>query len=83
MYQEVENIGSSINVKPNKPDTYDGRRSYLTVSRWLNTVEQYLNLWEIGNDVIVLEGSRKTFAPLYMKRDDAVWWFHLINNDTA
>lgn len=69
----------SFHLKPNKPETYDGRRDYLTVSTLMYTLEQYLNLSQINSPNVSLpEGSKIAFASSYMKGAAAVWWFNIV-----
>lgn len=75
---------SSINLKPNKPDTYDGKRDFLTVNAWLYQVEQYLSLIQLGSpDALISDHNQISFASSYLKGNAAVWWFNLINSNSS
>lgn len=50
----------SFNLKPHKPEPYDGRRNYLTVNAWLYIMEQYFNLSQMNSRNISLSDSNKT-----------------------
>lgn len=75
---------SSINLKPNKPDTYDGTREYVTVNTWLYTIEQYLSLTQLSSPNTPLTDHNKiAFASSYLKGNAAVWWFHIVNSQES
>lgn len=38
----------SINLKPNKPDIFDGKREFLTVNTWICTIDQYLTMAQLN-----------------------------------
>lgn len=72
----------SINLKPNKPDSYDGRRDYLVVNTWLYKVEQYLALTQITRPGVMLDdSSRILFASTFLTGTAAVWWYTLIQSN--
>lgn len=79
MNQEHGIVGA-INLKPNKPETYDGRRDFLAVNTWLFNVEQYLLLSQLSNpNVPIADESRIRFASSYLKGTASVWWFNLFS----
>lgn len=70
-----------INLKPNKPEAYDGTRDYLLVNTWIYNVEQYLNLSQLSSqNVVVSDHNRIAFASSYLKKNAAVWWFNKVNS---
>lgn len=71
---------SSINLKPNKPEAYDGSRDYVKVNTWLYMIEQYLNLTQLSApNIVINDHNRISFASSYLKENAAVWWYHLVN----
>lgn len=72
---------SSINLKPSKPDTYDGTRDFLVVNTWLYKVEQYLSLTQLSSpNVAITYHNRIAFASSYLTGNAAVWWFNLVKS---
>lgn len=72
------NLGS-INLRPNKPDAFDGRRDYLTVNTWLFKVQQYLQLSALsGANAEITDESRIMFASSYLTSTAASWWYTVI-----
>jgi len=68
-----------ISLKPNKPETYDGRRDYLVINTWLYKIEQYLSLLMITNPNMQLdESTRITYASTFFTSTAAVWWYTLV-----
>ena len=65
-------------MKPSKPDKFDGRRDALTVRAWLHSVEKYLRLVQIGQDVEIDARTAVDFASTYMTGTAANWWFTLV-----
>lgn len=73
-------MSSSISLKPNKPEAYEGKRDFVTVSAWLYTVEQYLCLSQVSNPAVVIDDHTKiAFDISYLKGNAAIWWFHKVN----
>lgn len=71
----------SVNLKPNKPDAFDGRRDFLAVSTWLFKVEQYLTLSAISNpSATISDESRIMFASSFMTSTAASWWYTIIQS---
>lgn len=54
-----DNQTGSVNLKPKHPESYDGKRDFLTVSTWLYKVEQYLLLVQINNPGISFTEENK------------------------
>lgn len=74
----------SINLKPNKPEAYDGRRDFLVVSTWLYKVEQYLVLMQLNNPAAqLLEANRILYASTFLTGTAAVWWYTLVQSNTV
>jgi hypothetical protein len=48
-----------LNLKPVKPESYDGKRDSLTVESWLYQVEQYLALVQVGAPETHINDVRK------------------------
>lgn len=71
----------TINLKPNKPESYDGRRDFLVVNTWLYKVEQYLVLVQLSNPGVQLtEGNRILYASTFLTGTAAVWWYTLVQS---
>lgn len=74
----------SINLKPNKPEPFDGRRDYLVVNTWLYKIEQYLTLVQLSNPGLPLsEGNRILYASTFLTETAAVWWYTLVQANTV
>lgn len=72
---------SSVNLKPNKPEPYDGTRDYLKVNTWLYTIERYLSLTQLASPTAAIsDHNRISFASSYLKGNAAVLWFNMVNN---
>lgn len=68
-----------ISLKPNKPETYDGKRDFLTVNTWLYKVEQYLTLIHLTNPGTPLnDASRVMYASTFLTGTAAVWWHTVV-----
>lgn len=75
---------TSINLKPNKPETYDGTRDFVNVSTWLYKVEQFLSLTQLSAPTtIITDHNRIAFASSYLSGNAAIWWFHLVSSATT
>lgn len=75
---------SSINLKPNKPECYDGKRDFLTVNTWIYTIGQYLSLTQLSSPSIqITEHNRIAFASSYLKGNAAVRWYNLVNSPSV
>ena len=76
----MENQGS-VNLKPNKPEPYDGRRDCLVVNTWLYKVEKYLVLAGIANPAVPLNDANQIlFASTFLTGTAAVWWYTLVQS---
>lgn len=74
------NLGS-INIRPNKPDTFDGKRDFLSVSTWLFKVQQYLSLIVLSNpNSVISDDNRIMFASSFMTGTAASWWYTIVQS---
>eukprot|EP00171_Calliarthron_tuberculosum_P018338 IDg18338t1 len=74
----------SINLKPNKPEPYEGNRDYLVVNTWLYKVEQYLVLVQLCNPGVPLtEENKILYASTFLTSTAAVWWYTLVQANTV
>lgn len=72
---------SSINLKPNKPDSFEGTRDFLTLNNWLYTIEQYLSLTRISVPTISITDHNKiAIASSYLKGNAAIWLYNKVNS---
>lgn len=72
----------AINLKPNKPETFDGRRDFITVSSWLFKVEQYLSLTQLSNPAApISDQNRIAFASSFLTSTAASWWFTIVQSN--
>src|SRR5262249_35154713 len=55
-------------IKPNKPETFEGRRDGAQVDRWLFQVYQYCEF------VKMKDSDRVPFAALFLRGSAATWW---------
>lgn len=75
---------SSISLKGNKPETFNGNRDFLGVNTWLYKIEQYLALTQISSPQVTLTDlNRITFASSYFSGNAAVWWFNIVQSVAA
>ena len=52
-----------VNLKPNKPESFAGKRDSVTVNAWLYQVEKHLNLLQMSSPDMLIDGSiRLSFA---------------------
>ena len=65
-------------MKPSKPEKFDGRLNALTVRAWLHSVEKYLRLVQIGQDVKIDARTAVDYTSTYMTGTDANRWFTLV-----
>lgn len=71
----------SINLKPNKPDAFDGKRYFLAVSTCLFKVQQYLSLSALSNhSTEITDEKRIMFASSYMTNMVASWWYTVVQS---
>lgn len=72
---------SSISLKSNKPEPFDGTRVYLTVNTWIYSIEKYLSLSKIRlPNTELSDHNKKAFASSYLKDNATVWWCNIINS---
>lgn len=80
--EEAINTGSpmgSINVKPNRPDPYNGKRDILTVRTWLYKVEQYLNLSQLrSTNANFTQVNKVLFTSTFLGEMTAIWWCNVV-----
>lgn len=70
-------------LKPNKPNTFKGRRDELEVRAWLYQVKQYLFLVEIGNLAGITEETKVNYASTFLEGTAAAWWYTLVDSNTV
>lgn len=71
---------SSIQLKPNKPEVYDGSREFLKASIWLYSVEQFLSIAQLSSPTIAItDQNRISFAKSFQTGNDSVWSYNLVN----
>ena len=69
----------SLNLKPAKPGSYEGKRDSLTVETWLYQVEQYLALVQIGAPSTPINDVTKiSYASSLFTQTAATWWYMLV-----
>lgn len=57
----------SINLKPNKAESFKGKKDFLTVNTWLFHVQQYLSLTFFSNPyAIILVETRVMFVSFFI-----------------
>lgn len=77
-------VAGAINLKPNKPETFDVRRDFLAVNNWLFNIEQYLTLSQLSNpNALISDENRIRLASSYLKGTVAVWWFNVVSSGNA
>lgn len=74
------NLGS-INLKPNKPDLYDGKRDFLAVNTWLFKIQQDLSLAALSNPSVKLtDENRIMFASSFLTSTATSWWYTVVQS---
>lgn len=74
------NLGS-MNLKPNKPDLYDGKRDFLAVNTWIFKIQQYLSLAALSNPATQLtDENRILFASSFLTSTAASWWYTVVQS---
>lgn len=70
-----------VYLKPNKPETYGGRRDFLSVNTWMFKVEHYLALYQLNdtNDPIFDENN-VCFGSSFFKGSAAIWWYNNVGS---
>lgn len=75
---------SSVNLVPNKPDSFDRVRDILTVNTWVYLVEQFLLLTKISYPAVFLnDEGRITFASTFATKTAAVWMYTVVQGTVA
>ncbi len=73
-----------INLKPNKPEPFDGKRDYLVANTWLYKIKQYLALLQFGNPRShISEETKITFSTTLLTGTTAEWWFPLVQGPNS
>ena len=73
-----------VNLKPNKPEPFSGKRDAVTVAAWLYQIETYLNLLQVSNpEMPIDQGIRVSFASTLLKGNAANWWYMLVQSGQA
>ena len=75
-----DNDFGSPGLKPKQPDSYDGRRDYLSVNTWLYKLEQYLSILMVLNPSLtrMSENGRVMLASTFLTGTAAVWWHTIV-----
>lgn len=77
----VQQAPGAINLKPNKPDAFEGKRDFLAVSSWIFKMEQYLSLTQLSNPTTnISDENRITFASSFFTGNAASWWFTVVRS---
>lgn len=71
----------SLNIKPKRPDAYDGKRDHMTVEAWIYSVESYLKLVQLGSTVAISDNDKMTFAATLFSGSAANWWFVVVQSN--
>lgn len=73
----------SINLKPKKSDTFDGKRDVLIVNSRIYQLEQYLALVEFGSPGNVLQDrTRIMYVSTFFSATAKVGWFTKVRRNT-
>jgi Retrotransposon gag protein len=69
----------SLNLKPVRPGSYEGKHDSLTVETWLYQVEQHLALVQIGAPSTPINDVTKiSYASSLFTQTAATWWYMLV-----
>lgn len=73
-----------IGFKPKQPESYGGKRDYLSVSTWIFKMEQYFHLVGMFKPgMLATDASRIMFASTFLVESAAIWWFTLAQTNTT
>jgi hypothetical protein len=69
----------SLNLKPVKHGSYEGKRDSLNLETWLYQVEQYLVLVQIGAPSTPINDVTKiSYASSLFTQTAATWWYRFV-----
>ena len=70
-------------LKPNKPVCFEGKRDEYAVKTWLYQVKQYLALVQVGNQTVLDDKTKISFAATFLTGTAAAWWYTVVNANTV
>lgn len=77
-----EELSESMNLRPNRPDKYAGKRDFLAINTWIYKVDQYLSLMQISNPSrTISEDAKIMFGTSFLSETAAIWWFTLVQDN--
>ncbi len=71
-----------MNLKPNKPGKYNGKRDEVLVRSWIYQVSQYLALVKVGNETNLDKKTKISFATSFLTGTAASWWYTRVISST-
>lgn len=76
-------VQGTINLKPHKPEVYDGKRDFLTVNSWRFNIENFLELTQLRPPGTPISDENKSFSASFLREIAAVWWPSLVSSGVA
>ena len=67
-----------MSLKPNKPSTFVGKRDEYAVRTWVYQVKQYLDLIQVGNQQVIEDATKISYAATFLSGTAAAWWYTLV-----
>lgn len=65
----------SLNLKPKRPEVFDGKRDQMTVEAWIYSIDSYIQLVQLGSPVAISDSDKIKFAATLFSGSAASWWF--------
>ena len=73
-----------VGFKPRQPDSFNGKRDFLSVSNWMFKMEQYFYLVGIFKPgILASDETRIMSASLFLTQNAALWWYTLVKSNLA
>lgn len=74
----------AITLRPKQPETYEGKRDFLTVNTWIYKLEQYIALQAVVNPTLDFnDGNKILFATTFLSGSAAIWWYSTVRANQA
>lgn len=70
-----------FDLKPNKPELYDGKREALAVYAWTYKMEQYFELIELGRNGAALPEKARIIIASQSLTGAASYWYFMLSKD--
>lgn len=64
-----------VNLRPNSPESFNGKRELLVVNTWLYKLDQYFNLIQLAQSNPISDQNKITYASTLLIESTAIWWY--------